>query len=273
MLIRVATATFAKVSAVEPSPELAALRERIDSLDRQLLDILALRLDVCHEVARLKEHSDTPIIQPERVRAVVTTRRQYAIDRGVDPDFAEDIMRILLSETHRIEIAGRRRDVAPLKSASPEGIRSAIDTVSSRIDHVVVAVADIAQASATFTQNLGFHVATAASDCAGIIALTAGGVTIVLVSPQADPVVAAHIAEHGAGIHHISLEVLNAGYAHATLAAAGTHLTDIVIDEHGHEQFFSRRDSHYGVQLGFIARTGHRVGVATRNILESFKIH
>ena len=82
---------------------------------------------------------------------------------------------------------------------------------------------------------------------------------------------AAHIDRFGAGVHHVSLEVLNAGYAHATLTAAGVALTPIVIDEHGHEQFFTERDLESGTQLGFIARTGHRVGVATRNILESFK--
>ena len=90
------------MSSADPSPELLALRQRIDELDRQLLDVLAQRINICHEVARIKETSDTPIIQPDRVRNVVTSRRQYAIDLGVDPDFAEDIMRVVLSETHRI---------------------------------------------------------------------------------------------------------------------------------------------------------------------------
>ena len=101
------------MSSADPSPELLALRQRIDELDRQLLDVLAQRINICHEVARIKETSDTPIIQPDRVRNVVTSRRQYAIDLGVDPDFAEDIMRVVLSETHRIEIAGRRADGPP----------------------------------------------------------------------------------------------------------------------------------------------------------------
>jgi hypothetical protein len=136
---------------------------------------------------------------------------------------------------------------------------------------VVIAVADLGPVTSTFTQNLGFHLPSPASECPGIVVLAAGGATLVLVSPEADPSVAAHIDRFGAGIHHVSLEVLNADYAHTTLTAAGAELTPIVIDEHGHEQFFTVRDSESGVQLGFIARTGHRVGVATRNILESFK--
>ena len=259
------------MSSADPSPELLALRQRIDELDQQLLDVLTERINICHDVARIKEHSDTPIIQPERVRNVITSRRQYAIDQGIDPDFAEDIMRVVLSETHRIEIAGRRSDGPPEKSASPEGIRSAIDTVSSRIDHVVIAVADLGPVTSTFTQSLGFHLPSPASECPGIAVVSAGGATLVLVSPEADPSVAAHINRFGVGVHHVSLEVLNAEYAHSTLTAAGAELTPIVIDEHGHEQFFTQRDPDSGVQLGFIARTGHRVGVATRNILESFK--
>jgi chorismate mutase-like protein len=271
------------------SPELASLRERIDELDRQLVDVLARRLDICHEVARLKEKSDTPIIQPQRVRDVLTGRRQWAIDRGIDPDFIEDVMRVVLAETHRIEVAGRRNDAAPEKLAASNKTRShidaAMDTVTTRIDHVVVAVEDVNRAVEEFTSRFGFHRVTATSqdgtrddvpnsdelDHDDISVIAAGGVTLVLVGPSAGPDVAAHLAEHGSGIHHIALEVLNAGYARSILLEPGSPVTNLVVDEQGHEQFFTVRDQTSGVQLGFIARTGHRDGVATRNVLEAFR--
>ncbi|MEY3054701.1 MAG: hypothetical protein RL550_1224, partial [Actinomycetota bacterium] len=84
--------------------------------------------------------------------------------------------------------------------------------------------------------------------------------------------VARHLAEHGSGIHHVSIDVLNAGYTHAALAgSANSQLTGIVIDDDGHEQFFTARDPATGVQVGFISRTGHRVGVSTANVLEAFR--
>ena len=54
--------------------------------------------------------------------------------------------------------------------------------------------------------------------------------------------------------------------------------TEQGIDEHpsradhdaGHEQFFAARDAATGVQLGFISRTGHRVGIAAANVLTMF---
>lgn len=285
---------------LEPPIELLELRARIDELDHQLLDIVAQRLAVCHEVARIKETRDLPIIQPQRVRDVVTSRRQVAIDLGIDPDFAEQIVRVVLAETHRIEVAGRRPDAAPFKSALPAGSQSqltaAIDTVATRIDHVVVAVEDLEAAVEVFTRQFGFHRSptTTAPDPPqpGIAVVAAGGVTLVLVSPEAGPDVAAHIASHGSGIHHVAIEVLNADYTRSVLVSADgspspttqsrgeptpaetsttSSVTELIVDEHGHEQFFTVRDVNSGVQLGFIARTGHRVGVATTNILEAFR--
>ena len=258
----------------EPDPALSALRQRIDELDRQLIETLAQRLEVCHEVARVKETSDTPVIQPQRVRDVITGRRQMAIDAGVDPDFAEEVMRVLLAETHRIEVAGRRPDAAPAKTAANTGpTGNALDTVASRIDHVVIAVPDLAAALTTFTA-LGFHPVDRQPTHPGFAVIRAGGATLVLVSPDAGPDVARHVTQHGPGIHHIAIEVLNAGYARDAIDRVSSPLvTDVVTDAHGHEQFFTVRDPASGTQLGFIGRTGHRVGVAgidVANLLAAF---
>lgn len=262
------------VTAMDEATEtgLAALRRRIDDLDREFIRIAAARLAVCEEVATIKENLDTPVIQPSRVRDVVTTRRQWAIDQGVDPDFAEQLFRVLLAETHRIEVAGQRPDPAPDKAAAPDELRSGLDTVATRVDHVVVAVDDLSAAVDSFTMRFGFHrVPLAQGEARGIVAVGAGGVTLVLVSAEASPSVAAYLAKHGGGVQHIAVEVLNAGYARACLAAADAQLlTDVVIDADGHEQFFAAHDEATGVQLGFISRTGHRVGVGAANVLALF---
>ena len=252
---------------------LSALRARIDELDREFVRVVAARLAVCEEVAELKRTNGTAVIQPARVRDVVTSRRQFAIDAGVDPDFAEQLFRTLLAETHRIEVAGHRPDAAPDKAAAPLDTRSGLDTVATRIDHVVVAVADLPAAVASFTHTFGFHpTALAGGDAPGIAALAAGGVTVVLVGPDASADVAAYLDANGGGVQHIAIEVLNAGYARSCLADAQAALiTDVIIDADGHEQFFAARDAATGVQLGFISRTGHRVGVGAANVLALFR--
>lgn len=252
--------------------DLTSLRDQIDELDREFVRVVAARLALCEQVAAVKQVSDTPVIQPARVRDVVTSRRQLAIDAGVDPDFAEQLFRVLLAETHRIEVAGHRPEPAPDKAAAPEGIRSGLDTVATRIDHVVVAVADLQAAVTSFTGSFGFHpTPLAGGEVPGVAALTAGGVTVVLVGADASPAVAGYLERHGGGVQHIAIEVLNAGYARACLAdAEASLLTNVVVDAEGHEQFFAARDATTGVQLGFISRTGHRVGVAAANVLALF---
>ena len=72
-------------------------------------------------------------------------------------------------------------------------------------------------------------------------------------------------------MQHVALEVLNAGYAHQCLTGSGADLvTDVSTDSAGHEQFFAADDPATGLQLGFISRTGHRVGVGTANVLALF---
>lgn len=252
--------------------DLSGLRARIDELDIELIRIVAERLAVCEDVARLKEHSDTPVIQPGRVRDVVTSRRQWAIDRGVDPDFAEQLMRVLLSETHRIEVAKRRSDTAPDKAAAPESERSGLDTVAARIDHVVVAVEDLDEALSFFLDRLGFHrQPMVGADEPGLAVVSAGGVTVVLVSPEAGGSIARYLDHHGSGVQHVAIEVLNAGFARSVLAAQDVPLlTEVVVDDHGMEQFFTVQDDISGVQLGFVSRTGHRVGFSGANVRALF---
>jgi len=252
---------------------LPELRARIDELDQRLVQVLAERLAVCEEVARVKEGSDTPVIQPARVRDVITSRRQWAIDIGVDPDFAEQVFRVLLAETHRIEVAGARPDAKPDKSAEPESTRSAVDTVATRLDHVVIAVDDLDAAVATFTDRLGFHTVDLADGVhPGMQAVAAGGVVMVLVGAAASDEVADHLARHGSGIQHLAIDVLNASYARAALTSVDAPLlTEIMVDDNGHEQFFTIHDPSIGIQLGFISRTGHRVGIGGANVLASFQ--
>lgn len=251
--------------------ELASLRAQIDDLDRELLRVVADRLAVCRRVAQLKEGSGLPVIQPTRVRDVLTVRRRWAIEAGIDPDFAEQLIRVLLSETHRIEVAGARPDPAPDKSADRSGA-SALDTAATRIDHIVVTVEDVGKAADSFVDRFGFHrVPFAEGEVAGMAALSAGGITVVLVSPEAGEAVRSEVQRRGAGIHHVAIEVLNAGYARAALAASDVPLvTEVVVDSDGHEQFFTARDEASGVQLGFLSRTGHRVGVGAANVLSLF---
>jgi len=145
-------------------------------------------------------------------------------------------------------------------------------TVATRVDHIVIAVDDFESAKSTLHDHFGFHeVEMAGGSRPGICALAAGGVTLVLVGSEASPSVAVYLERHGQGVQHIAVEVLNAGFARACLADAGTPLlTEVLVDADGHEQFFAATEPAAGIQLGFISRTGHRVAVGADNVLALF---
>lgn len=251
---------------VETMSDLQSLRKKIDEIDASIVGLLAERMAVCKDVAKVKAETSSAVMQPTRVREVLNIRRQWAIDKNVDPDFTEQLFRILLAETHRIEIVDERSEPAPNKKA--ETLRSALDTVACRIDHVVVAVADL-NAAIKFLTSLGFKVNT--TQDSAIVTADAGGVSVVLVGPG-DPGVDAHLATHGSGVQHIAIEVLNAGFVQQALAEANVPLlTDVIVDEDGHEQVFTVLDPSTGVQLGFISRTGHRVPISGQNVRALFR--
>jgi chorismate mutase-like protein len=242
------------------------LRKQIDDIDAAIVELLAQRMEVCREVADVKSHSGTTVIQPQRVRDVLTSRRQWAIDNDVDPDFADQIFRTILAETHRIEVAHDKKYEKPVKMA--DVLASALDSVACRIDHVVVAVVNL-DAAAGFLTSLGFNVQP--TDDVGIRVAQGGGVTVVLVGPG-DAAVDEHLRIHGSGVQHIAIEVLNAGYVQELLRAAEIPLlTDVVVDEHGHEQVFTVVDPSTGVQIGFISRTGNRVPMSGENVRSLFR--
>lgn len=71
---------------------LSALRDRIDSLDETLVDILAARMEACREIGRIKKANNVAILQTgrwEEVRSAVASR---AADMGLDPDFVMRMM-------------------------------------------------------------------------------------------------------------------------------------------------------------------------------------
>ena len=245
---------------------LSELRSKIDLADQQLLEVLARRFELCHEVAALKGDVNTQVLQPQRVQEVLRTRVGWAREHSIDPEFAELLFRSLLSETHRIEAVHMRATAAAdridsgTKDTAGPFVDTALQTTACRIDHVTVAVDDLDAAIEFFVSNLGFRVRSAKGshpDHPGLdsAVVDAGGVTFVLMRAAAD-----HPGEPlRTGVHHIALEVLNAAYIRTALDEAGCPLqTDVRTTENGLERFFTVRDTSSGLQLGFVSRVGER---------------
>lgn len=64
--------------------DIADWREKIDELDRRLVDLLNQRAQAAQEIGKLKRNTSTPIYEPEREKIIFENVRK--VNRGPLPD-------------------------------------------------------------------------------------------------------------------------------------------------------------------------------------------
>ena len=72
------------------------LRRRLNDVDRRLLALVAERKSISGEVARVKRVTGRPTRDYEREREVILGVRSAAVELGVSPALAEDLLRLLI---------------------------------------------------------------------------------------------------------------------------------------------------------------------------------
>ncbi|MFZ7255413.1 bifunctional chorismate mutase/prephenate dehydrogenase [Avibacterium avium] len=82
---------------------LKELRTEIDTLDQELLQLVAKRLALVKKVGEIKHQHGLPIYVPNREAEMLQARRQEAEKLGVPPDLIEDVLRRLMRESYTRE--------------------------------------------------------------------------------------------------------------------------------------------------------------------------
>jgi chorismate mutase/prephenate dehydrogenase len=90
----------------DPMAALAPLRQQIDQLDSQLVELLAARAKVTAEVGRVKQQHALPLYVPERELALLKARREQATTAGVSAELIEDVLRRVMRESYQTQEAG-----------------------------------------------------------------------------------------------------------------------------------------------------------------------
>lgn len=92
---------------------MAELRQSIDTLDRNLVEILAKRFAYIDRAAELKSATGLPARVPERVDEVLANIRAHATELGLDPDLLERFWRDMIEASIAREenLMGRDCDV------------------------------------------------------------------------------------------------------------------------------------------------------------------
>lgn len=83
--------------------ELNELRDQIDEVDKQMIELLVRRLALVEKVGEVKSEHGLPIYAPDREAAMLASRREEAEKRGVPPQLIEDILRRTMRESYASE--------------------------------------------------------------------------------------------------------------------------------------------------------------------------
>lgn len=83
---------------------LAELRSRIDSLDDELLELLARRMRIAREIGRYKRERRIAVIQPTRYNDLMQRRVDIGAALDMSPDFVRNILAAIHEESVRQQI-------------------------------------------------------------------------------------------------------------------------------------------------------------------------
>jgi len=72
------------------------IRDHIDAIDQEILQLLSDRFEYVKEVVKYKNPDKDSIIAKDRKDAVIQRRREWALHYGLDPDTIEKIYRTLI---------------------------------------------------------------------------------------------------------------------------------------------------------------------------------
>ncbi|WP_197435460.1 chorismate mutase [Agrobacterium vitis] len=80
-------------------------RQRIDDIDRKIIELLSERFTVVREVGLFKRQHGIPVMQPERVRSVLENRALQAEQAGLSPELVRQLWTLFIEEACRMEEA------------------------------------------------------------------------------------------------------------------------------------------------------------------------
>lgn len=91
-------------------PRLQELRDQIDVLDAELIDLMARRFEVTRAVGALKREIGLPKADPAREDRQIDRLRTMAKDVGLDEEFSERLLRLIIEEVIRDYARPARRN-------------------------------------------------------------------------------------------------------------------------------------------------------------------
>jgi chorismate mutase len=88
---------FRKPSATNPAfiDFLESTREKIDSLDQQLLELLSQRMEFVKQIGEYKKQNNVAIMQLRRWEAMISSRVDFGKSLGLDEEYVKSLLRLV----------------------------------------------------------------------------------------------------------------------------------------------------------------------------------
>ena len=84
---------------------LKPLRDQIDMIDDQIIDLLATRMDLVREVGHIKAAENLDIVQQDRVVEVRERCAQRGALKGLNPGMIRNMYNLIIDDAHENEQA------------------------------------------------------------------------------------------------------------------------------------------------------------------------
>ncbi len=79
------------------------LRNEIDRIDGQLLELLAARMKVSRQIGEYKRTQQMAVVQNDRYNTLLADRMEQGKPLGLKPDFVKAIMDVIHTESVRVQ--------------------------------------------------------------------------------------------------------------------------------------------------------------------------
>ena len=89
--------------------QLEQLRERIDHLDQEIVEILSMRKQLIENIGHYKKENNVTVFQLERWNEILSTRMEWGKSKNISPQYIQEIYKAIHDESIRIqtEIMGK----------------------------------------------------------------------------------------------------------------------------------------------------------------------
>ena len=88
----------------QTTENLTLLRQQIDRIDNELLEILSKRMSVSREIGRYKKEHRMPVVQAGRYNDIIRSRVKSGEEMGMSPDFMKTVLLAIHDESVRQQI-------------------------------------------------------------------------------------------------------------------------------------------------------------------------